>query len=247
MKIGRALNQDNKCINISTEDGVNFYELDPESYKIFNRVKIRKILAPTVPTKVVCVGLNYIDHARELGLALPGEPLLFIKPPSSVIAHNDIIIYPDSSNRVDFEAELAVIIKKTCSKTGAEKARDYILGYSCLNDVTARDLQVSDGQWTRAKSFNTFCPIGPFIETGLENPGNLEIKLFLNSELKQSSNTSNLIFNVYEIVSYISNIMTLEAGDVIATGTPAGIGEMQRGDRVQVEIESIGVLENTVE
>jgi 2-keto-4-pentenoate hydratase/2-oxohepta-3-ene-1,7-dioic acid hydratase in catechol pathway len=194
----------------------------------------------------VALGLNYHDHAAELGLEIPREPLLFLKPPSSVIGPYDEIIYPAQSSQVDYEAELAVVVGKRCSKVRPVQAQDYILGYTCFNDVTARDLQYKDWQWTRAKSFDTFAPFGPWIETAIEDPHKLAISLSVNGVIKQSSNTSNLIFNIYDLISYISNIMTLEKGDVIATGTPAGIGPLQRGDTVRVTIGGIGVLENRV-
>ncbi|MDO9464775.1 MAG: fumarylacetoacetate hydrolase family protein [bacterium] len=198
-------------------------------------IKNVKILAPCLPGKVVAVGLNYIDHAKELGMKIPDEPVLFMKPSTSVIGPDDNIIYPKMSRRVDYEAELAVVIKDKME----------IFGYTCLNDVTARDLQKKDGQWTRAKSFDTFCPIGPCIVTDI-NPDDLKIALFLNGQLKQSSSTSNLIFNVQKLVSFISKVMTLFPGDIIATGTPSGIGPLKRGDKVEVVIEKVGRLRNFV-
>ncbi len=205
-----------------------------------------KLLPPCTPSKVVAVGLNYRDHAEELGLALPEEPLLFLKPPSSVIGPGETILAPPQSKRVDYEAELAVVISRTAQQVTAEKAADYILGYTCLNDVTARDLQSKDGQWTRAKGFDTFCPIGPWIETDLD-PSDLEISLYLNDELKQRSRTSNLIFDPFRLVEFVSHVMTLTPGDVIATGTTSGIGPMRPGDKVEVRIEGIGSLFNFVE
>ncbi|MDP3066936.1 MAG: fumarylacetoacetate hydrolase family protein, partial [Methanobacteriaceae archaeon] len=200
---------------------------------------------PVQPSKVVCVGLNYRDHAEELNMEIPDEPILFLKPHTAVIGHGASIIYPPQSHQVDYEAELAVVVGKDAHKISKENAFDYIAGYTILNDVTARDLQRKDGQWTRAKSFDTFCPIGPWIETDLD-PGNQNISLLLNGQLKQKSNTRNMIFSVEELVSFISNIMTLKPGDVIATGTPPGVGSMQVGDMVEVEVEGIGVLKNRV-
>lgn len=193
------------------------------------------------PTKIICVGLNYKDHAKELNMPLPEEPILFMKPISSLIGPEDSIIYPKMSKRVDYEAELAIIIKNI----EENEVMDYIEGFTCLNDVTARDLQKKDGQWTRAKSFDTFCPIGPKVVKGI-NPNNVKIQSFLNGELKQDSNTSNFIFKVEELVSFISKIMTLTPRDIIATGTPSGIGPMKKDDIIEIKIEGIGTLRNYV-
>lgn len=203
------------------------------------------LLAPCVPGKAVCVGLNYRDHAEEMGYALPEEPVLFIKPATTVVGPGGHIEYPEMSRRVDYEAELAVVIGARCKNAAAGEASRYILGYTCANDVTARDLQARDGQWTRAKSFDTFLPLGPYIITGID-PGRLDITLYLNGEMKQKSNTDNLIFSPEYLVSFISRVMTLEPGDVILTGTPSGVGPMQRGDRVEVVVEAVGNLINTV-
>ena len=197
------------------------------------------------PTKVVCVGLNYREHAKELGFAIPANPILFMKPLSSIIYNNQSIVIPSTSNQVDYEAELAVIIGKKCKNIPQDVSFDYIKGYSCLNDVTARDLQKVDSQWTRAKSFDTFCPIGPDI-VQVKNPNNLEIQCRLNGKTVQRSNTADFIFNIQYLVSFISQVMTLEEGDIIATGTPFGVGQMKDGDIVEVEIEKIGVLKNKV-
>jgi 2-keto-4-pentenoate hydratase/2-oxohepta-3-ene-1,7-dioic acid hydratase in catechol pathway len=204
-----------------------------------------KILPVTLPYKIICVGLNYKDHADEVKMKLPVEPIIFLKPNSSIIGQNDYIVLPDQSKRVEYEAELAVVIKKEGKHIPLEEAKNYILGYSCANDITARDLQKKDGQWTRAKSFDTFCPLGPFIETEID-PTNLEIKLFLNKELKQHSNTAYMIFGLYYLVSFISSVMTLFPGDIILTGTPPGVGEIKKGDEVIVSIEGIGELKNFV-
>lgn len=204
-----------------------------------------KILSPVSPSKVVAVGLNYRDHAAELNMDIPDEPIIFIKPPSTVIGPEEEIIYPPQTKNLHYEAELAIVMGKKAEKVSEENANDYVLGYTALNDITARDLQEKDGQWTRSKSFNTFCPIGPWIETDI-NPHNLNISLKVNNDLKQDSNTENLIFSVEKIVSFISQIMTLNPGDVIATGTPPGVGSLQVGDLVEVEIEGIGVLRNRV-
>ncbi len=204
-----------------------------------------KILSPAQPSKIVLAGLNYRDHARELGLSIPREPVIFLKPPTTVIAGNEKIIYPLGVKRLDYEAELALVVKKKARNINPEKVKDYILGYTCLNDVTARDLQKKDIQWTRSKSFDTFCPLGPWIETELD-PKNLRIKCRLNDLLKQDSSTGNFIFPVDYLVSYISRIMTLLPGDIISTGTPPGVGPMRPGDKVEVEIEGIGKLCNQV-
>ena len=197
------------------------------------------------PTKIVCVGLNYKDHAKELNMPLPDEPILFIKPITALIGPEENIIYPKQSGRVDYEAELAIVIKDKCKNLEPGQAKDHIEGYTCLNDITARDLQKKDGQWTRAKSFDTFCPVGPKIVKDI-NPNNVKIQSFLNGEIKQNSNTKNFIFKVEELVSFISKIMTLNPGDIIATGTPAGIGPMKKGDKIEIKIEGIGSLINYI-
>lgn len=187
------------------------------------------------PSKIICVGLNYTDHAKELNMPIPEHPLLFMKPPSALISNGDSIIYPAQTKNLHYEAELAIVMRD----------QKNILGFTCANDVTARDLQKLDGQWTRAKSFDTFCPVGPKVVSDI-NPDNLDIKLYLNGELKQSSNTSNMIFKVDYLVSFISSVMTLEPGDIILTGTPPEVGPMKVGDVVEVEISGIGKLKNTV-
>jgi 2-keto-4-pentenoate hydratase/2-oxohepta-3-ene-1,7-dioic acid hydratase in catechol pathway len=197
------------------------------------------------PSKIICVGLNYRDHARELKMPIPEHPILFMKPPSALIYHNDPIIYPTQTKELHYEAELAIVIRDRIKNVKRKETLEHVLGFTCANDVTARDLQRKDGQWTRAKSFDTFCPVGPSLVWGV-NPGKLDIKLYLNGELKQSSNTSNMIFPVDYLVSFISQIMTLEPQDIILTGTPPGVGPMKVGDVVEVEIEGIGKLTNKV-
>ncbi len=204
-----------------------------------------KLLAPCSPGKIVAAGLNYRDHAAEIGLAVPAEPVIFLKPSTTVIGPGDAIRYPRMSAQVDYEAELGVVIKDRVKDIAPDEAKAHILGYTCANDVTARDLQRRDGQWTRAKSFDTFCPVGPWIETELD-PGDLLIESFLNGERRQSSRTTQFIFPVHHLVSFISQIMTLLPGDLIITGTPAGIGPMRPGDEVEVRIEGIGSLKNIV-
>lgn len=205
-----------------------------------------KLLAPCEPSKIVAVGLNYRDHAQETGHSVPEEPVIFMKPSTSVIGPGEAIRLPDCSQRVDYEAELAVVLAKRAYKVDETEALNYVWGYTCLNDVTARDLQAKDGQWTRSKSFDTFCPMGPWIVQGMD-PWDLKIEGVLNGEVRQTSRTSNLVFHVSKLISFISHVMTLLPGDVIATGTPSGIGPLKRGDKFQVRIEGIGVLENPVE
>ncbi len=205
-----------------------------------------KILPPVYPSKIVAIGINYRDHAEEFGHQIPEEPVLFMKPSTSVIGHGDAIVLPPSSNRIDYEAEIALIVKKEAYKVSENDASEFILGYTCLNDVTARDLQSKDGQWTRSKSFNTFCPIGPHMETDID-PNNVNIRSRLNGVIKQSSTTSNFIFPIFTLFSFISHIMTLLPGDIITTGTPSGVGPMKTGDVIEIEVEGIGVLKNFVE
>lgn len=203
------------------------------------------LLPPCQPTKIVAVGLNYAQHAAELHDKLIGNPVLFIKPVTTLIAHGESIEYPSISQRVDYEAELAVVIGKTCSKVTPLEAKSCIFGYTALNDVTARDIQKQDGQWTRAKSFDTFCPVGPSIDTEF-NPAGKRIQSVLNGETKQNSTFDDMLFDVPQIISFISACMTLLPGDIIATGTPEGIGPMQRGDTIQVRIEGLDTLQNMV-
>ena len=204
-----------------------------------------ELLPPTQPSKIICVGLNYRDHAMELDMTIPESPLLFLKPPSAVIGHLEKIVYPSKTRHVDYEAELAVIIGRRCKNIPAADADSVIMGYTCFNDVTARDLQKKDSQWTRAKSFDTFAPVGPYIAAP-SDVSDLCVKTMVNGELRQESSTSNLIFDVPHLIEFISGIMTLERGDIIATGTPSGVGELFVGDEVEVEIENIGILKNSV-
>jgi len=204
-----------------------------------------KLLSPCTITKAVCIGLNYRGHAQEMQLALPDKPLIFLKPSSALNHPAGEIEYPAISHDLHYEAELAVVIKKQAKNVKAEDAAAYIFGYTCANDVTARDIQKADGQWTRGKSFDTFLPLGPCIETAID-PGSINIKLYLNNELKQSSNTNDLIFKIPELIEFVSHTMTLYPGDVILTGTPPGVGSMAVGDVVTVELEGIGRLSNIV-
>jgi 2-keto-4-pentenoate hydratase/2-oxohepta-3-ene-1,7-dioic acid hydratase in catechol pathway len=250
MKIVRFEQMDKQSYGIVMEDGIQSIIGDPfddtiETRHVTYRPTDVRLLAPCVPSKIVAVGVNYKSHSDEMDHTLPTEPLIFLKPPTSVIGTESQIIYPSSSQRVDYEGELGIVIKTMARYVPKAKARDYILGYTCVNDVTARDLQSKDKQWTRAKGFDTFCPIGPCIETDL-NPFDLALATFLNGQVKQNTRTSQMIFDAYELVSFISHVMTLLPGDVIATGTTGGIGPMQNGDTVEVKIEGIGTLRNYV-
>jgi len=217
------------------------FKLDGSSYKLGGV----RLLAPTVPSKIVALGLNYRKHAEETKLPLPTVPLIFIKPSTTVIGPDDKIILPRDSRRVDYEGELGIVIGRTAKDVPKDRVNDYILGYTCVNDVTERIIQKEDGQWTRAKSYDTFAPIGPWIETEVD-PNDLKLETYLNGELRQSARTSELVFGVAKLVSFISGVMTLLPGDVIATGTPPGIGKINPGDVVEVRIENIGTLRNHV-
>ena len=205
-----------------------------------------RLLAPVIPrSKVVCIGKNYADHAAEMGSEVPSEPIIFLKPNTSVIGPNDTIVWPAMSERVDHEAELAIVIGRICKDVPRERVNDVIFGYTVANDVTARDLQKKDGQWSRAKGFDTFCPLGPWIDTDFI-PGKQRITASVNNELKQDARLNQMIFGVAEIVQFVSQVMTLLPGDVILTGTPAGIGPIQPQGSVTVAIEGLGELTNRV-
>ena len=248
-----------KIVRFATDSKAKYGMLDGESIQAIEGRPFRsikpadhhyrlgevKLLSPCLPSKIVALGLNYRSHAEEVNFRLPNAPLIFLKPSTAVVGPGDNIIYPPSSTRVDYEGELAVVIKRTAWRVSVEDALDYVLGYTCFNDVTARDIQSQDIQWTRAKGFDTFAAIGPCIETELDH-GNVVLETYLNGELKQRGNTCDLIFGVPELVSFISNVMTLLPGDIIATGTPKGIGPMFPGDTVEIKIEPIGTLRNYV-
>jgi 2-keto-4-pentenoate hydratase/2-oxohepta-3-ene-1,7-dioic acid hydratase in catechol pathway len=205
-----------------------------------------RLLAPVIPrSKVVGVGRNYAEHASELGNDVPDHPLVFLKPNTSVIGPYEPIVYPAQSDDVQYEGELGVVIGRICRDVPAAKAAEVVYGYTVVNDVTARDLQKTDGQWARAKGFDSFCPVGPWIETELD-PGDLAIRTTLNGDLRQDSRTSKMMFGVGEVIAYVTSFMTLLPGDIIATGTPAGVGPMQPGDDVAVTVEGIGTLTNRV-
>lgn len=205
------------------------------------------LLAPVHPSKIVCVGRNYREHAAELGNEAPMEPLIFFKPPSSLLAPGKPIRRPKLSERVDFEGELGLVIARTCYKIGAdEDVRPYILGYTCVNDVTARDLQNKDGQWARAKGFDSFCPVGPLITDEVDPWAGTEVETRVNGQLRQEGNTRDFIFPLQVIVRHISQVMTLLPGDLLATGTPKGVGPLVAGDVVEVSVEGVGTLRNSV-
>lgn len=217
------------------------FTLDGSTYELSEV----RLLAPCTPSKIVCLGLNYRSHAEETKHPIPSVPLIFLKPSTAVIGPDAEIILPRSSRRVDYEGELGVVIGRKAKYVPQNQTKNYILGYTCFNDVTERHIQREDGQWTRAKGFDTFAPIGPWVETEVD-PDDLKLETYLNGELRQSARTSDLIFGIAELVSFISSVMTLLPGDVIASGTPVGIGHVNPGDVVEVRIEKIGNLRNFV-
>lgn len=249
MRLARFLHEGRQDFGV-IEDGM-LHVAEGDFFGIFSQTGQRldldaaQLLPPAAPSKIVAVGLNYKAHSEEFGEDVPEEPKLFLKPPSAIVAHGEHIVCPKQAKRVDYEAELALVIGKKCAAVSEQTAEEYILGYTCFNDVTARDLQARDGQWTRAKGFDTFAPVGPWIETDV-NPDSLEIRLLLNGKVKQRSNTSQFIFPVRRLVSFISHVMTLLPGDIITTGTPSGVGPMHAGDTVTVSIEGVGELTNYV-
>ena len=205
-----------------------------------------ELLAPVTPSKIVCVGRNYRDHAKELGNEVPAEPLLFFKPPSSLLGHNGLVSMPPESERVDFEGELALVIGKRATKLAADANwKSYVRGYTIANDVTARDLQKKDGQWTRAKGFDTFCPVGPVVSDEVDAEKGFTVETRQNGELKQQGSTLDFIFSIPVLLSYITAAITLEPGDLLLTGTPAGVGPVTAGDRVEVSIAGLGTLSNS--
>ncbi len=204
-----------------------------------------ELLAPCEPSKLVCVGRNYADHAAELGNTVPDEPLLFLKPPTAVVATGQAIEYPGYSGLLNYEGELAIVIGTRCRNVASPRAREVIRGYTVMNDVTARDVQRADSQWTRGKAFDTSAPLGPWLATELD-AHDVTVRTWVNGELRQDGTTRDLVFRVEHLVAYVSRVMTLEPGDVIATGTPAGVGELVRGDLVEVEVSGIGRLGNRV-
>jgi 2-keto-4-pentenoate hydratase/2-oxohepta-3-ene-1,7-dioic acid hydratase in catechol pathway len=226
-------------------------EIEGDIFNSYRRSKVEipleqaRLLAPTQPSKILCVGRNYVEHAKEHGAEVPKVPLIFMKPPSSIIANGEAILLPPQSQQVEHEGELVLVIGKRGHSVTAEQAREHILGYTIGNDVTARDLQRSDNQWTRAKGFDTFCPFGPWIDTDFD-PSDAVITVRVNGQMRQMASTRDMVFNIGVLVAYISSVMTLEPGDIIFTGTPAGVGVLQAGDTVDVEIEGLGTLSNPV-
>jgi len=250
LKLARFLKD--SSIKFGVVEGEKVIEIEGSIFSNFKKTSIThklnsvKLLAPCEPSKVIAIGLNYKAHAAEFNKPLPEEPMIFMKPSTSVIGPEAEIVYPaHMSRRVDYEGELGVVIGKKAHMVKKEDAREYILGYTCFNDVTARDLQGKDIQYTRAKGFDTFAPMGPWIETEL-NPADVRIETYLNSEKRQDTSTRDMIFDVYHLLSFVSHVMTLLPGDVITTGTPSGVGKMKPGDKVEVKIEGIGILVNNV-
>lgn len=249
-----------KIVRFSSNEQINYGVLDGESVRVLRGTPFEKLdytgtevalgdvqlLAPVQPGKLVCVGLNYRLHAEESGVPVPDEPMLFMCSPQAIIAPGDNIVLDNDQDRIDFEAEIGIVIGRTGKDIAQARAPDYVFGYTCANDVSNRDLQRKDGQFTRAKSFDTYKPMGPWIQTELD-PDNVDIKLWQNGELRQSSNTNDMIFPTRRIIEFVSGIMTLMPGDVIITGTPSGVGPMKAGDVIEIEIDGIGRLKNQVQ
>ena len=233
-------------------EGENIFEISGQPWTSwtrgsrYSRLADARLLAPVQPSKIVCVGRNYAAHAAELGNEIPKEPLIFLKPSTSIVGPEEPIVLTKFSNRVEHEGELAIIIGRRCSQlTDSDDPLSFVLGYTCLNDVTARDIQVSDVQFTRAKGFDSFCPVGPHIETDLD-PANVLVETYVNGARRQSGSTSLMIYPVAYLIRWVSRMMTLLPGDLIATGTPAGVGPLVAGDTVEVSVAGIGVLRNPV-
>jgi 2-keto-4-pentenoate hydratase/2-oxohepta-3-ene-1,7-dioic acid hydratase in catechol pathway len=250
-----------KVISYISETGPRYGILDPDNqifqvkgslekgFQKCSRVSALedvRLLPPVHPTKIVAVGRNYVAHIKEFNRDIPTEPILFLKPPSALIAYGDVIRIPEESRQVQHEAELAVVVGKRGRRLSEEEALSIVFGYTCANDVTARDLQYADAQWTRGKGFDTFCPLGPWIETEYD-PYNKTIECKVNGNIRQKNHTGNMIFTIPTLIRYISHIMTLEPGDLILTGTPEGVDDLHSGDVVEVQIEDLGILRNLVE
>lgn len=251
MKIYRFLDPSGTRVGVGERDRIWRYD-GADAIEIGKVEEVRplplaeaRLLVPVLPGKIVCVGRNYADHAKELGNDAPAEPIIFLKPPSALLEPRGTIVRPSQSERVDFEGELAIVMKRTARNVPRDAWRDYVLGFTCANDVTARDLQKKDVQFTRAKGFDTFLPLGPCIATNVD-PATLALTTRVNGEVRQQGNTSQMIFACDVLIEFITAVMTLDPGDVILTGTPAGVGPLQAGDEVEVEIEGIGVLANVV-
>ena len=227
-------------------------EIEGNLFGEYKRLKVTiplkevRLLAPSAPSKIICVGRNYVEHAKEHGAEVPKIPLLFLKPPSSVIAPGESILLPPQSAQVEHEAELVAVVGKRGRNVTAESARNYIMGYTIGNDVTARDLQKTDGQWTRAKGFDTFCPFGPWIDTDFDASDAL-VTCRVNGQMRQLASTRDMVFSIGMLTAFISSVMTLEPGDLIFTGTPAGVGQLKPGDTVEVEVDGLGLLSNPVQ
>jgi 2-keto-4-pentenoate hydratase/2-oxohepta-3-ene-1,7-dioic acid hydratase in catechol pathway len=250
MRIARFSTDDNMSFGVVEEDSIAAIAAHPFGELRFTGERFAladvRLLAPILPSKVIAIGKNYAEHAREMGGEPPVEPVVFSKPSTAVIGPGEAIAYPEKlSQRVDYEGELAVVIGRMCREVPASRAAEVILGYTCGNDVTARDLQQRDGQWTRSKGFDTFCPLGPWIETEVD-PGDLAVTTTVNGEARQSSRTSLLVHDIPTLIEYVSQVMTLLPGDVILTGTPEGVGPLEIDDEVSVTVESIGTLTNRV-
>ncbi|HJS72564.1 MAG TPA: fumarylacetoacetate hydrolase family protein [Acidimicrobiia bacterium] len=250
MKIVRMKSGDDIAYGVADTEGVLLYHGTPfvvwEPTEVVVPWPDVMLLSPVIPTKVLCVGKNYEDHAAEFDGEVPDEPLIFMKPATSVIGPNALVVHPSISSEVHHEAELAVVISKPARNVKAEDASQYIFGYTAANDVTARDLQRKDGQWTRAKGFDTFCPLGPAIETELDPLERLAVICRVNGEVRQAGFTSDMVFGVAEILEYVTAFTTLLPGDVILTGTPSGVGKVEPGDVMEVEVDGIGTLTNRV-
>ena len=248
MRLVRVLNEGDCRYGLADDTTVTFISEEPfAAWEPEGTVGLKhaELLNPVVPTKIICVGINYRAHAEEMGHQLPSEPVLFLKPPTAVNCPECDIVIPDGVGRVDYEAEMAAVIGRRTHKATIDEARGNILGFTCANDVTARDVQRQDGQWTRAKGYDGFCPLGPWVDTDVD-PADLLMECRVNGELKQSTSTSDMIFDPFELVAFASHVMTLVPGDVVLTGTPSGIGPLARGDVVEVTIEGIGTLRNPV-
>lgn len=248
MRLVRVLHDGDCRFGLADESVVTLISDDPfGAWEPEDVLGLREVhlLAPVAPTKIVCVGLNYRPHIEEMGHEFPEEPVIFLKPSTAVLGPGLPIPLPPGVGRVDYEAELAAVIGRRLHRASAQEARENVLGFCCANDVTARDLQKRDGQWTRAKGFDGFCPLGPWISTELD-PADLLLECFVNGDKRQEARTSDMLFDPYELVSFISGVMTLVPGDVVLTGTPGGIGELHDGDSVEVRIEGIGSLVNPV-
>lgn len=250
MKIVRIKADDDIVYGVADTEGVLVYRGSPfvawEPTEVVVPWPKATLLAPVIPTKVVCVGKNYEEHAGEMGGEVPDEPLIFMKPATAVIGPNANVVYPRQSREVHHEAELAVVMSRPARNVRAEDVSRYVFGYTAANDVTARDLQRKDGQWTRAKGFDSFCPLGPAIETELDPTERLAVICRVNGEVRQAGFTSDMVFGVAEIVAYVTAFMTLLPGDVVLTGTPSGVGPVHPGDLMEIEVDGVGTLANPV-